>query len=362
MIAGSPIQVMTLARVHIPSGFPAESPADAQAGRGALDEAFSLVQALPIEAHVSMGLMLLAGLALWLFGGKLIKPIFAVIGVALGGIVGLIVLPALGLEEVGGASGSLVGLGVGAVIGLILALVTLRVAIVFAAGLGLASAGFLGGTVYLEHNPLPDDTPPAFVIDDEAARDDSGRRLFPNPYTGESMTLERLTRTLREVDSYLKGGSDDAETSPEDQPGRERFTAIAVQCRAVLMEAYDTAKNHWNALSVRERLVVLGSTLGSMAFGMMVGFIMPKKSSAAITALAGSAIWLTAAVWLADAFLPGMRSFTTQPPETWAIVWGLVFLIGVVVQLAGLGRTSEGKPKPKKKQDDDEDEGDEDEA
>lgn len=356
---------LVLARVHLPPGVPPDAldggPAGQNAARGAIDQAFSLVEALPLEAHASMGLMLLAGLTLWLFGGKLIKPMFAIIGVALGGVVGLIVLPALGLEEVGGAPGSLVGMGAGAVIGLVIALVMLKVAVIFAAGLGFAAAGFLGGTVYLEHNPLPDDTPPAFVIDDEADRDASGRRLFPNPYTGEKMTLEELTRTLREVDGLL-GVSGEANTPATEEPSaEEKFKAIAVQCRAVVLEASDTAKSHWNALSTRERIVVLGSTLGSMALGMLVGYLMPKKSTAAVTALAGSAIWLTSAVWLADALLPRSRSLTTQPPETWAIIWGLVFLVGVVVQLAGLGGGGGESGKRRKKRDDeDEEEDDED--
>ena len=333
---------------------------DPNAARDALDQAFSLVQALPIEAHATMGLMLVMGLALWLFGGKLVKPLFAILGMALGGMIGLIVLPAVGLEEVGGAPGSLVGMGIGAVIGLVMSLVLLKVAIIFAAGLGFAVAGFLGGTIYLEHNPLPDDQPPAITIEHDMSRDPTGRLLFNNPITGQPMTIEELTRTLNEADTVLNGASGD-EPDADGKSARERFTAIALQCRAVLAEAFDATKNHWNALSVRARLVVLGSTLGSMAMGMLVGFVLPKRATAGITALAGSAIWLTAGAWLIDALVPSWSGVTDQPPETWAVVWGIVFLVGLVVQLSGLGKGG-GKKKAGKRDDAEVDDGeDEDE-
>lgn len=336
---------------------PEQGGTDDLAGR-----AFSLVEALPAEAHFTMILILLSGLALWLFGGKLVKPLFALVGIAMGGVVGLIVLPALGLEEVGGAPGSLVGMGVGALIGLVLSLVMLKVAIIFVAGLGCAAAGFLGATVYLEHNPLPDQNPPAFVAQDDTPRDASGRLLFKNPLTGENMTIEQLTRSLHEADSILGGGGGDQTTPHSDEPDpRQKFAAIAARCRAVLMQAFDTVKNHWNALSSRERLVVLGSTFGSMALGMLIGFFMPKKSTAAITALAGSAIWLTSAAWLVDAFLPKLSGVTDQPPEIWAIVWGIAFLFGMTVQFAGPGRPGEPKKKKKKTHDEEDEEEEEDE-
>ncbi|USN99195.1 MAG: hypothetical protein H6810_00510 [Phycisphaeraceae bacterium] len=336
------ITMLTLAQADTAAAPAADQ---AQASGGAVEHAFNLVQALPIEAHAAMGLVLLMGLALWLFGGKLVKPLFALAGIALGGMVGLIVLPALGLQEVGGAPGSLIGMGIGAVIGLVLALVMLKISVILAAGLGFAAAGFLGGTIYLEFNPLPDDQPPAFVADDGATRNAQGQQLFRNPYTGESMTIQQLTKTLDEARSFLAGGKTEDEANGE--PPSKRFEAVAVQSRAICAEAYEACKDHWNALSVRERLVVLGSTLGSMALGLLIGFAMPKRSTAAITALAGSAVWLAAAVWLIDAFMPSAAVLTNHTPEIWAVIWGVVFLFGLVVQLAGLGKPSAKKEKKK---------------
>lgn len=321
-------------------------------GTGAIERGFSLVQALPGEAHAAMGLMLLVGLALWLFGGRLVKPMFAILGLALGGVVGLIVLPAIGIEQIDGAPGTWVGMAIGAVIGLVLALVMLKVALVFAAGLAFAVAGFLGGTVYLQYNPLPSDSPPALTFESDAPRDPSGRRLFTNPYTGEQMTIDELTRSLRDVRRSLGEAGTPAGDAPPENGGlfdRADLEAIAVRCRAVIAEASDAVRGHWNALSPRERFVVLGSTLGSMALGLLVGFFLPKRTTAGVTALAGSAIWLSAGVWLIDALAPQYSGMTDLSPQTWGVIWVLVFLVGLVAQLSGLGRS--GK-KPAKGDDD----------
>ncbi len=313
------------------------------------EEAFSLAQALPIEAHVALGIMLIGGLLLWLFGGKILKPIFGLAGLVVGGTVGLIALPAFGVEAVAGTPGSLVGLAAGAIIGLVLALVALKAAIVVAAGLGFAAAGFLGGAIYLSYNPLPSDELPAQFEVDESDRSSAGRLLFENPYTGEKMTIDQLTEALREANSFLGGGlGRSSESEPDASDDEQKLRAIAVRGEAIVREGYDMAKGRWNALSSRERLVVAGSTVGGLALGLFVGFFMPKKATAMVTALAGSAVWLTAAVVLVDAYVPTLRGVTDQPPAVWAFVWAFAFLLGLVVQLAGLGRSAGGSGGKKK--------------
>lgn len=344
-------------------------PVDAQAAGDAAERVFNMVEALPLEAHAVMGVVLIAGLAIWLFGGRVVKPLFAVMGLAIGAMVGLFVVPAFGLVEVAGAPAMWIGVGIGAVIGLVVTLMVLKVAIVFAAGLGFAVAGLLGATIYLEHNPLPGDGTEQVAIEDGKARAPDGRLLFTNPYTGEEMTLSELTRTLRETDRLLgglrgaaDGAGDDAvaEAGSDDRSARERLEAVAVRCRAVAAEAFEAVKRHVNGLSVRGRVVVAGATLGGLALGMLVGFVMPKKSTAAVTALAGSAIALVAGAWLIDALAPSWNHLTDHRAETWGMIWGVLFLVGLVAQLSGLGKGG-GEKSGSSRDDDDADEDDEDE-
>jgi hypothetical protein len=341
---------------------------------GGADEIFSLVQALPIEAHLATAVLLLSGLALWLFGGKILKPIFGLAGVVLGGMVGMILLPGFGSETIFGQPSSVIGAVIGAVIGLVVALMMLRLAIVVAAALGLATLGFMGAAIYLSIHPLPDDAPPPAFERDTSDRSSSGKLLFE--YAGQKMTLEELTKTLREANSFLGGsglgggggGSGGTKTTRTEngvlvEPGGEsedrgeRFRAIAVRCEAIVRESYDMAKARWNALAMRERVLVMGSTFGGLAAGLFVGFFLPKKSTAFITALLGSAVWLTAGAMLLEAYVPSVRKATDQPPAVWASIWLFVFLLGLVIQLAGLGgAVPEKKPKKDAGGDDEEEE------
>lgn len=328
--------------------------ASGSSGGDAVRETFRLVQALPLEAHLGVTLLMLAGLALWLFGGRLIKPLFAIIGLAVGAVAGLVFLPAAGFDAAGGVSGALIGLAIGAVIGLTLALILAKVAIVFAAMLGFALVGFLGASIYLQYATLPDDAPPPPFVDKDTPRASSGRLLFKHPTTGQPVTIEELTSSLREAQRIIRGGSESGAKDDE----QNRFAAIAIRCRAVLAEAYDATKARWNAWSVRERMVVVFSTLGSLALGLLVGVFMPNRATALVTALAGSAIWLASAVWLINALAPSVNHITDQRPEAWAVVWLLVFLAGLVAQLSGLGRSAPPKGKPRAKAEPDDDEGD----
>lgn len=328
---------------------PVDAGAAGEMVNGAADRVFNLVEALPLEAHAVMGVVLIVGLALWLFGGRVVKPLFAVMGLALGSMVGLFVVPAVGVVEIGGVPAIWVGVGVGSVIGLIITLLVLKVAIVFAAGLGFAVAGLLGATVYLEHNPLPGTGVEQVQIEDGRARSPDGWLLFKDDSTGKEMTIVEMTRALREADRLLGGASDaSADTQGEDGGAgdasvRERLEAVAERCRAVAAEAFEAVKRHINGLNTRERVVVAGATFGGLALGLLVGFVMPKRSTAAVTALAGSAIWLVAGVWLVDALAPSWNHLTDHRAETWGVIWGVVFLVGLVAQLSGLGKSS-GKP------------------
>lgn len=333
-------------------------PVDAQAAGDAAERVFNMVEALPLEAHAVMGVVLIAGLAIWLFGGRVVKPLFAVMGLAIGAMVGLFVVPAFGLVEVAGAPAMWIGVGIGAVIGLVVTLMVLKVAIVFAAGLGFAVAGLLGATIYLEHNPLPGDGTEQVAIEDGIERSPTGQGLYVDPYTEIKMTLDELTRTHQASDQ--RRDSSDSSQPDGDASARERLEAVAVRCRAVAAEAFEAVKRHVNGLSVRGRVVVAGATLGGLALGMLVGFVMPKKSTAAVTALAGSAIALVAGAWLIDALAPSWNHLTDHRAETWGMIWGVLFLVGLVAQLSGLGKGG-GEKSGSSRDDDDADEDDEDE-
>src|SRR4051812_43116232 len=110
----------------------------APTGVESVGRVISTLQALPIGAHGLAAAGLVAGLVLWLIGRKVIKPIFAVLGAIGGGSVGFFVGPAVAAGDVGGISTPYLGMGIGAAIGVSVAIVLFRVAMAVSTGVVLA--------------------------------------------------------------------------------------------------------------------------------------------------------------------------------------------------------------------------------
>ena len=76
--------------------------------------------------------------------------------------------------------------------------------------------------------------------------------------------------------------------------------------------------------------------------GLLIGVAMPKKSSALVTSLAGSALWLSAGVALLRSGVEEPPEMLNQPPLVWAVLWGVVAVAGMAVQF-GLLKRKDGK-------------------
>lgn len=293
------------------------------------ERAMSLLEAMPWSAHVVMLVGLAAGVALWLYGARLIKPTFGTLGVATGGLVGLLMPPLLGIDTVGGVSGWLIGLGAGMVVGFVIALVLLKIATTLAGGLAFAIAGLLGGLIYIHHAPAPEGEAPAVAIDSPSLpRDPDGNRLHRDPRTGGLVPLRELVMPMDEQ----TGGANGVD---------EHLDIMAARIRAVLAEAGETVRDTWRDVEPRDRLILVGSTIGMFSLGLLAGLLMPRKSAALVTSMLGAAIWLSCGAWLIQgvSWLSGARGLTAFSPEGWAIVWGVASVIGLALQIGGLAKT-----------------------
>jgi hypothetical protein len=124
----------------------APSPTSPDTAHGVLEA----LQALPIGMHVTIGVGLIAGLMLWLFGRRVIRPVFVVVGMAAGAGIGLLLTPTLGLPAIGPLAPPYVGLAAGSVVGLIAAAILFRMTMAVAAAAVLAIAGVLSAGIYLD--------------------------------------------------------------------------------------------------------------------------------------------------------------------------------------------------------------------
>ncbi|MEM1183735.1 MAG: hypothetical protein AAGI53_01915 [Planctomycetota bacterium] len=296
----------------------------------------TLVQGLPASVHLGLTAAFLGGLVLWAAGAKVVKPIFSLLGVLVGGFVGLIVAGALGLGSFGGVGGWLITTLIGGIICLVVTLSIVKMAIVFTAAATFCLVGFGGGLVYVQLTGGPESevAPPA----DDNERDSSGGLLFNDPRTDSLVPISKLF--------------DDGTNETIEKVEEARVVAMRVQ--AIVRSGFDLIHRHWTALGTDQKAAVAGSTLGGLALGLAAGFFFPKRSTAVITALAGSASFLISGAALIEG-LPWLESARPavegKSPIFWAIVWSVTATVGLLVQLNLISK----KKSKKKDKDDDED-------
>ncbi|GJM19271.1 MAG: hypothetical protein DHS20C14_14840 [Phycisphaeraceae bacterium] len=306
----------------------------------------TLGEGLPQGGAVALVVWLVAGIVLWLFGGKVLKPAFLLIGAAAGGFAGVVLLPLTGLPEItiaGVALGpGMIGLVIGAIVGGLVSIGLFRVIITLSAGVVFAVAGTFAGLVYLQHVPEGSgDVSVAEIV--QGAEEDAGEALRDSTDSMRDQASEAL-RDLAEgigTDAAERGADEAASglLSEEDtEQLKEHVRNAAEQSRAFLAYARDAAVDEWDARTSRERLVILGSGIVGMLVGLIGGVIFPRRATALITSLLGGAIWLAAAVALLRSLAGLGADALAFSPQTWAIVWIGTAVIGVSLQLGVIGR------------------------
>ncbi|MEQ8769366.1 MAG: hypothetical protein RIB60_02535 [Phycisphaerales bacterium] len=317
--------------------------------------------ALPEGGAVALVAWFVAGVVLWLLGGRVLKPAFLLIGAAAGGFTGVVLLPLTGLPEItigGMALGpGLIGLVIGAIIGALVAVGMFRVVITLSAGFVFAIAGTMIGLVYLQHAPSDSgDVTVGEVVEGAAAESGDQLRDSTNSMRDEAAgAIRDLAEGL--AGDAAESGADDATRgllSDEDSDKiKEHVRNAAEQSRAFLGFVRDSARAEWDERTPRERVVILGSAMAGMLVGLIGGVVFPRRATALITALLGAAIGLGAGVALLRSLAglgPDALAFS---PQTWAIVWVGTAVIGVSLQLGVIGR--KGGFGPSDDDDDDDD-------
>ncbi|MBY0307251.1 MAG: hypothetical protein K2Q09_00775 [Phycisphaerales bacterium] len=370
---------------------------------------------LPWLVQVPVALALVAGLVLWLAGRRLLRPVTIMVGLGVGGLIGFlvlpVVLPGLGLSPY-------LGLIAGAASGLTTALLLYQVATAvtfgsaLGAGCGIAAAAVLGTALTLPASVQVDDPdnpgqlgggelpvyvppPPKPVYSPEL--------LLPEPDNGpEGADVENPgvirakppARPRAEVPKGVKspwataGAKGGVKTARDRASAREgeagprpgggqRPDVAASEARQVASSAAARVGSFWGAargawsewwesVPGKDRPWIVGSTLAGVGIGTVLGLLLPAWSAGVVTALAGSAIWLPAAVWLGTAW--GVPGFTGRGGGVsglstggWIAVWLVAASIGVACQWYGLmpgggrkGKKGRGKRKARPKADDDE--------
>lgn len=261
----------------------------------------SSVQNLPWVAHAVVVVALIAGIIMWLSGGKLMKPLFCVLGAVAGGSIGFLLAPTATASFFGVPS-PYVGLGMGALIGLIAGVSLFRFAVAIATGLAFAIAGLLISATYMKLTVGAHFPKPAGVA--------TAAQLAPTSPEPAHTNAEAAKRAVM-----------------------EGFRPVAERVRLFVSDNSGRLKDQWEEQTEHNKVVLGVSTLGGALFGFFISLFAPRRSTSLATALFGSAIVLGGSVWLLRAFdAPGVK-YLDQGPMVWLSVWIVAAILGLAVQL-----------------------------
>lgn len=324
---------------------------------------------LPGSAHAIVGLGVIAGLTLWGMGIRVVKPVLAGMGLLLGAGCGFLLIPLAAPNTIADIDSAYVGMVIGAFIGLLAAIALFRVAIGVAAACVCSILAVLVAGLSLEFTPDPSEataaetpgetlqpTPlaPTDPETGEPAEGAPGEREDPAPndrpaITDPDVTPDQFLPGLRPRDGGIDPGLRN-ELVPDEflEPLRDDAVAVlrsaAERAVAFMGEFRQETAEHWRQLPGEHRLLLGAASLGGAAFGLLIGVLMPKRSSALVTALAGAGVWLAGVTWLTKAYdLPSSDFLLTRTPIQWMIIWGAAGMLGLIIQLQSLARRKRKK-------------------
>lgn len=304
-------------------------------------------QTLPEGGMVPLVVGLVAGLALWLAGVKIVRGVFIAIGAAVGGFTGAVLIPLTGLPafDLGPVTlnPGFTGLIAGGIIGALVALGMLRVVITFTAAGAFAVAGAMAALVFLHVSPTPTTDDPALIPDNLALNEETPP-IIDFDEEARRMAAERFTDEARSLADSVPEGTAASDLLDEfnTEENRERIRDAAERSRAFVKGVYDKVMADYDARPARSKLILASATMAGLGLGLLLGVVMPKRSSALVTSLFGSALWLAAGNALVRANTDPAPEILSQPPLVWAVLWGTVTIVGMAVQFGLIKRRGSG--------------------
>lgn len=303
-----------------------------------------LAQAAPEGTWVPMLGAFAGGLVLWIMGAKVLKPAFAIIGGALGGFAGIVVVPLTGLPafEVAGVmvQPQVLGMVIGGLIGLAVAVALFKFIITLGSSLVFAAAGVLAGLIWLSvsgNSTVTNNTESGEVA--ALAAEETG-----GAYDAVRDELARIGEDLA-IDQAANAAGDGAASLTGDEAAeaaKEQLRSAAEASREFIGAIRDSAMAEWERRSSKERAVIFGGGATGFVLGLLAGAIFTRRATAVITALAGSAVWLTAGVALLRGPVGMDPDKLVFSPNAWAVVWGGMSFIGLVLQLGVVNKKRSG--------------------
>jgi hypothetical protein len=289
-------------------------------------EMLDALRDLPVGAHTLAFTGLVVGLVLWSFGRRFVRPGFALVGMVIGAVLGFFTTASIPMIDPFPIPAPYVGLGGGALGGVILAVLLFRVAMAASTALVMALMGVLVACTYLDLKLEPADGATTHAVNEfqlDAPEDTSSFELPP----------------------FLSPVSNEAPTDAE-----RAARGATVKTRRFVRALGAELTSLWDRLPEQSQIVLgLSAALGG-AIGALSGIGAPRRTAGAVTAMLGAGMFLPCLVWIAHVKdLPG-RDLLHRRPLEWIMIWLGVSAVGIVIQWTALRPPKKPAPAPPKKE------------
>lgn len=290
------------------------------------------LRSLPPAALAVVAAVMVGGLLMWAFGGRLVKPMYAFLFGIGGAAAGLFLPAALSFDM-----NLYVGVGLGAAIGVLAGILLFRLSMATALGAacGVLAPLIAGAVMWLGPADEPRSGSPLslqelFLAD--VPVEEKGA-------AAEAPANEEIGQDVLDVFFSLDNGGETSDNAISDavmdeaaEAARELAVSAARRTQAFVNELSKEAKAGWDELPEDQQLVLAVSAgLGALC-GFLLGLSFPKKVAAAGSAFLGAGLWTPIAVKLIRDFaVPGAGSL----PDTargWLALWLVIAGIGLALQ------------------------------
>lgn len=286
----------------------------------------TLAQTLPQGGSVPLGVALMAGVLLWIMGARVIKPVFFLLGLAIGGFVGATLMPLIGFPDIdlGGVTftPTVVGLVCGGVIGSLCSLAMFRLVIAMTSAIAFAAAGVVGALIFLHYNPTIGEGDPSAT---ETALVESGEDIA----SATSTLNDAITREAAERASNLL----DQDGTILDEDAKQQLKDAAARSKEFLEQMGRTISDELEKRPTRDKMIASSAGFAGLALGLLIGVVMPKRTTALVTSLFGSAVCMASTSALLTARSGERPDYLDQSAMVWAMIWILLTGIGLMIQL-----------------------------
>jgi hypothetical protein len=303
------------------------------------------LRSLPPSGLMMAFAIMMSGLLMWAFGGRLVRPMYGFLFGVLGSGCGLFV-PAL----VGVNTSPYIGIAVGAVVGALIGLLMFRLSMASALAVagGVLAPLITGAVLWLNPaaattgNPLTGDALLLPGVPVESASNDRPHEDAPkNAADTPAITFESIFK----LKDLVSAESDNAKLEKTSDVASQAAIALArsaaERLRSFASELGGEAHAAWSDLPSNQQLMLaVASVLGGLG-GFLLGMSFPKKVAAVGASFIGAGLWTPiAAKGMHDFSVPGHGALPSTA-SGWLALWLIVVAVGLILQWTVLKRKAD---------------------